>query len=886
MHLTARIALCAPFLCGLSALSTAAQDAVPAEGNSGTVPPAVKVPATFGPDGGFPFDLRTDDVAETFTDLSWMNPRPADRRITVRNGHYAFADTGERVRFWGTNLGAAQAFPSHAQADLVARRLSKLGVNIVRLHHIDNEWMRDDGFGTLWPPTGPHDRFVPDELDKLDYLIAALNREGIYVNLNLKVSKELSEADGMPPGWDEIPFVHQKRVDRFFPQLIEHQKWYARELLTRVNPHNGLTHAENPGVAFLEINNENSIMHLWPGQPIAAGLDEIPDAYLAELQAQWNDWLAARYPTDAHVRRAWAPQPSARQGEKVATPRALEANGIFGAEMTVKPGDRNVILVTQTSGTDWHAQALLLGLDLQDGEPYTLRFRAAAETPRPVRVSAERHGGDYGNIGLNETVRLGREPQSFSLPFTAGGVNAGGGNRVAFNVGSDTGEVIVTDLQISFGQEAETVEGSLADASFPVPGRAGGGRGVDWVAFLADTERRMSDDLRALLRDELGIDKPIADSQLQWGGSSALHREGLGMPTEVPGSDFVDTHNYWQHPDFVGGDWNPANWTIGNSSLVAALARGENGSLGIAENRVAGKPFGVSEIDQPAPSDWAVELVPIIGTFAAAQDWDVVYTFEAGPYADPDAPLDNYFSHLKHTSKAGQYPAAAATFRMGLVPPIEATATLHAPDPLYPLAATIGGAWTVGGAGLDPFARVSHRMRIQSVEGETTGVPTPITTTVTPGASPLSLTADHGGLYTAASDRAAFAVGFLGDEPIRLGNVTFTPAKEGLRYGSVSLVALDGEVLADSTALLLTVIGRAQNSDMGWNDARTSVSTRWGRTPMRVQTPALEIELPREGLRAWALDPTGARKAEVPVEGRVLRVTPEHETIYYEVRSR
>ena len=36
------------------------------------------------------------------------------------------------------------------------------------------------------------------QLDKLDYLVAQLKKQGVYVNLNLHVSRQFSEADGFP----------------------------------------------------------------------------------------------------------------------------------------------------------------------------------------------------------------------------------------------------------------------------------------------------------------------------------------------------------------------------------------------------------------------------------------------------------------------------------------------------------------------------------------------------------------------------------------------------------------------------------------------------------------------------------------------------------------
>ena len=75
----------------------------------------------------------------------------------------------------------------------------------------------------------------------------------------------------------------------------------ARDLLAHKNPHTGLTYAEDPAIAFVEINNENGLIcELWGGS-----LDGMSDVYVAELTKQWNAWLAKKYPMNASLEAAW-----------------------------------------------------------------------------------------------------------------------------------------------------------------------------------------------------------------------------------------------------------------------------------------------------------------------------------------------------------------------------------------------------------------------------------------------------------------------------------------------------------------------------------------------------------------------------------------------------
>ena len=90
------------------------------------------------PQGWFAFqtDARVapDD---SLGSVAFLNDGPADKRVSVRDGHFVRSD-GTRVRFFGSNATFAQAFPDKEVAPLVARRMRQLGFNVMRFHHIDN----------------------------------------------------------------------------------------------------------------------------------------------------------------------------------------------------------------------------------------------------------------------------------------------------------------------------------------------------------------------------------------------------------------------------------------------------------------------------------------------------------------------------------------------------------------------------------------------------------------------------------------------------------------------------------------------------------------------------------------------------------------------------
>ena len=176
------------------------------------------------------------------------------------------------LRLLGTNLTFAGAFPPKEAAPLLAGHLRKLGMNVVRFHHVD---MGPAPRG-LWLPD--FSGLDPQQMDRLDWLIYQLKQHGIYVNLNLHVSRTYP---GVPAGVQQA-FKYGKGLDNFYPPFIRLQEDYARLLLTHRNPYTQTTYAGGPAVAVIEINNENSLTHI-----SGSAMRIMPEPFKSGLRKQW-----------------------------------------------------------------------------------------------------------------------------------------------------------------------------------------------------------------------------------------------------------------------------------------------------------------------------------------------------------------------------------------------------------------------------------------------------------------------------------------------------------------------------------------------------------------------------------------------------------------------
>ena len=224
----------------------------------------------------FEFSVLDLDTAKADIDMSFLNEEEAGSSgfITVGDGKF-FDGKGRAVRFLGTNLTFSSCFLDKDIASKLARRLRQLGYNVVRFHHMD---MRPTPAG-IWD--AEMKEFDAGQLEKLDWLVYELKRNGIYTNLNLHVSYTYPGAE-----YEYGGFNFGKSIDFFYGPYIRMQQDFARRLLTHRNSFTGNTYAEEPAVAFVEINNENSLLSNW------ARLPEMKDDHKAALRRQWQTWKA------------------------------------------------------------------------------------------------------------------------------------------------------------------------------------------------------------------------------------------------------------------------------------------------------------------------------------------------------------------------------------------------------------------------------------------------------------------------------------------------------------------------------------------------------------------------------------------------------------------
>lgn len=230
-----------------------------------------------------PFPAYYDDVP---LDLSFVykNEKPAGRHgfLEADGASFVFED-GTPGRFWGTNFNGGANFPEFDYSEKVARRLSKIGVNIVRFHQLDAEWDTPNLFsfsnGKRCDKTTELDT---ESMKRLDYLIFCLKEQGIYVYIDIFTYRKFKTGDGV----ENAPALADaaKPYSGYNRRLIELQKKLAYDIWNHYNPYTDLYYKDDPVFVMCEVVNESDLF----SRSIST------EPYLSEFRELFKVWLAEK----------------------------------------------------------------------------------------------------------------------------------------------------------------------------------------------------------------------------------------------------------------------------------------------------------------------------------------------------------------------------------------------------------------------------------------------------------------------------------------------------------------------------------------------------------------------------------------------------------------
>lgn len=586
------------------------------------------------------FNNETTEVA---VDGSAFLDAPAGKYGFVKaDGEHFTFENGKRIKFWGTNLTFGACFPTHENAEVLARQLAKCGFNAVRFHHMDSQYA----------PKGLIDKntqkLSAEQLDRLDYLIYQLKLNGIYSDLNLHVGrnysgiKEVADNNMLPR--------NSKGVTLFDDAIIGLEKDYANELLTHENKYTNTKYNEEPAICFIEIANEDSLFTHWTsgaifGQGVKGNEDNnFTQYYIDELDKKWNDYLKNKYGTEQQLEAAWSIKPSkslelVQNGgfeENFDKPWNLEKHQGITAKVSRDENDKvsgNYSLRVEADNIDeanaYKLQLKQLGIKVEKGKKYKLQFYSKADTERNINISFGRDVAPYNNYGLSAQVPLTTLWKKYTYYFNVN-ETTDDLTRLAFVLGSVQGKFWIDDVSMSEDSGQGVIEGEALDkgnisrTKWNERYMFSDQRLNDNIEFYYEVEKDFYSDMISYLHNDLNIKVPISTTNSYYGQPNLLVRQE---------GDYIDAHSYWDHAVFPNKPWDRMDFKHNNISAIGNNVRNKS-SIGdsfldrFASSATKGKPMVVSEWNYVFPNDYEYEGPNMLTAYASTQDYDGLFIYE------------------------------------------------------------------------------------------------------------------------------------------------------------------------------------------------------------------------------------------------------------------
>ncbi|HYG77821.1 MAG TPA: hypothetical protein VEK08_22635 [Planctomycetota bacterium] len=235
--------------------------------------------------GRWAFKPQRDEFSDkALLDLRYLNEKVAGESGFVtrsKDGNDFVLGNGKPARFWALNTSAYEK----ESIDLArhARFLAKRGVNMVRIH------------SNITPKDGNLMETDKEEREKIWRTVATMKKEGIYCTFSpywagtARQKPPMGVLDGGKGGNWGMLFFDKK--------LQEAYKAWMKQVLAEKNPHTGIPLSQDPGLAIIQIQNEDSLL-FWTSQNIGG-------TAAVELRKQFGAFLVKKYGSLDKAKEAW-----------------------------------------------------------------------------------------------------------------------------------------------------------------------------------------------------------------------------------------------------------------------------------------------------------------------------------------------------------------------------------------------------------------------------------------------------------------------------------------------------------------------------------------------------------------------------------------------------
>jgi hypothetical protein len=333
--------------------------------------------------------------------------------------------------------------------------------------------------------------------------------------------------------------------------------------------------------------------------------------------------------------------------------------------------------------------------------------------------------------------------------------------------------------------------------------------------FYNDLQRDYFDDMEKYLKQTLGSKSLVL--------ATADHsHSGSGYPILLAQTsmDIIDGHTYWQHPEYYVRKSPMVNDPF--NSMVVELSR----------SAIAGKPYTVSEVNEPFPNDYDGEGIPILAAYGGLQDWDGIFWYTFEPKIDPawKSYLGDPFDISLDPVKMPELAEGALMFlRFDVQKARGVSERSYSQEQVFDsmLLPSTDRPFFTPGLPLD--LPLQKEVRISSLNGPPTQ---PFSET--PPANPIVsdtrelawyTSPQHTGLVTVDTPRTQALIGFVKAQGREVSHLA---ANVRNTFCTILLSSIDKQPIGASSKLLLVAGGPVQNTGQAWNSAGTDLTAHGG----------------------------------------------------------
>ncbi|HPN84460.1 MAG TPA: hypothetical protein PK821_03890, partial [Victivallales bacterium] len=417
------------------------------------------------------------------------------------------------------------------------------------------------------------------------------------------------------------------------------------------------------------------------------------------------------------------------------------------------------------------------------------------------------------------------------------------------------------------------------------------------IEFLVQVQTEYFKEIYDHLRS-IGVKIPIAGTNWQKGGMATLASHAQ--------MDFADSHSYWY--DFT---WDVANRKFRNDSMTGDMG---NFYMKLSCMRLSDKPFFVSEWDGPWPNEWRAEITLNLAAVSSLQGWSGTaihtYSYDCRHNVDQIAqPITSdalagvayrsgVFSTFNDPAKFGLFYHASLMFRRGDVWEHDTMTEIvldditHVPDnsenrsimKVRDIRAALGASEVCKIGMRLPNTKKNpgtHEIGVNS-------------TIVNPESAELR--SKTGELYRNIekkygiidTPRTKSAYGFIGTAGIL--KMKGMLVKSHTDFATIAISSLSDSDISDSDNMLLTAIGRADNTAAEYNiDHTVQFKTGHGPVLAEVVEAEIEIETNISSLQVWSVNTMGGLIGRMPgtfKEGKfTFTIGKSFPSVYYIIQK-